>query len=138
MDRLEKFKSLFEILNKLLWINHMGYTLLDSESLKGKNLVIYGYGEIGKRVKEELELNNGKVKFVIDQSGVVIVDDIYAYTLLEDIPSTEGVVIICAPGECEDIKEELKKKGFREAYTISNLIDQLEKDILNYRNEIND
>lgn len=127
-DNKEKNKRLqkyYDLLN--LWIiNKNDGNRIDSYLLKRgwKKICIYGYGEIGKRLYEELlQSNEISIEAIIDNSfrNQKVVEDIKCYTLQDNLPSVD-VTIITPIFQIDDIIKDLNRKGVYNCVSIYDIL----------------
>lgn len=68
--RIDKFKSYFDIMNKWMMWKHEGRNLCEYFESEGyKKIAVYGMGELGNRLYEELKDTNIKIVFAIDRKS---------------------------------------------------------------------
>lgn len=96
--------------NKWLYLRNNNVKISSSSYFdKVNNVSIYGYGEVGKRLVEELE-NEGKViRFIVDSNAYFHYADYDFYTINEDFPETE-LMIVTDIGAYESLLPTLNKK----------------------------
>lgn len=107
--RLAKFEDYFAIANK--WLKNRNSGIYVSDYFNHHNyetIAIYGMGELGKRLYEELR-NQGKiVTFVMDRSAKGIEPGLNVYNVGEKIPSVD-VIVVTPTFDYTSIEEQLKK-----------------------------
>jgi hypothetical protein len=96
--------------NKWIYLRNNNVKISSSSYFdKVNSISIYGYGEIGKRLVEELE-NEGKViRFIVDSNAYFRYADYDFYTINEDFPKTE-LMIVTDIGAYESLLQTLNKK----------------------------
>ena len=106
MTREEKFVLYFKILNRWMYLKNCNIPFAESALLKDKSVAIYGLGELGKRLIEQFELEDRKVEYAIDKQAKLLFADFDLYTLEENLPNVD-VVVVTAVADFEEIKSEL-------------------------------
>lgn len=74
-----------------------------------KKVAIYGMGNIGERLLEELKGSSIEVVFAIDQNSDIIWADVEMYTLKEKLPEVDAI-IVTAFYFFDSIEKSLKEK----------------------------
>lgn len=108
--KIEKFKGYYYLLNQWLVLKQEGKSLEQYFVDNGyKTLAIYGMGELGNRLYEELK-NSKRVKteYVIDQNTTTY-SEVRMFDMEGTLPDVD-VVIVTAIFAFDDIREELIKK----------------------------
>lgn len=110
-----KFKGYYSLLNK--WIKLKNYTDRGLERYlieKGYlNVAIYGFGEIGKRLYEELKNSSVNVNYAIERSKKGAYEELPIYNMEDKLEITD-IVIVTIVAEVENIIRELwEQKGLR-------------------------
>lgn len=105
---------------KILYIDFLDRWLLWKEQndswadyFKNKNIenaAIYGMGRTGKHVKYELEKAGVRIAYVIDRSEKVLYGTEEHYSLNDELPMTD-LVIVTPLKEFEEIKKEIEQKN---------------------------
>lgn len=106
--KVDKFKSYYNMQNQWIQLKLEGKTL-ESFFLNKKyqNIAIYGMGEMGNRLCEELKGSQVQVKYGIDKNAYNTYADINVYSL-EDKLEAVDVVVVTAIFDFVKIEEELK------------------------------
>ena len=73
------------------------------------NAAIYGYGNVGRRVRYSLAVENFDVMYVIDRCEI-LERDVERYDISQQLPEVDVVIISIA--DDGDIKKTLRKRGF--------------------------
>ena len=106
------FKCYFNVLNNWLKIKNMNrsfQTFFDCNYIK--TVAIYGMGELGKRLYEELKLLNVDVLYGIDKNAKnLIIDGLDIITLEDSLPKVD-IIIITPVHYFEEIEKDILKKG---------------------------
>lgn len=74
------------------------------------NIAIYGVGEVGKRVSEELKDTNVKMVYAIDREAVSGTLDVNTYHMKDDVLPDVDAVIVTPIFHYRKIAKKLKKK----------------------------
>lgn len=107
--KIDKFKSYYNLLNQWLMIKQEGKSLeqyfLDNEY---QSIAIYGMGELGNRLYDELKGSSVQIKYAIDKNA----DSTYAeieVKELEDTLEKVDAVIVTAIFAFDEIEDELSE-----------------------------
>lgn len=105
----EKFRSYYELLNEWLKKQHEKTTLIPYfTEHEYKTIAIYGMGEIGKRLYEELKDSDIKVLYAIDQYDSY--DEILDIKLIDDDLPEVDAVIVTPVADFDEIYSKLSTK----------------------------
>lgn len=106
-EKVEKFKNYYNMLNQWLMIKQEGKSLekwfLDNEY---ETVAIYGMGEIGNRLYDELKNSNIQVKYGIDKSAGSTYSELEVYSIDDDLEDVD-VVVVTAIFAFDEIEEEI-------------------------------
>ncbi len=92
--RVQKFKSYYDILNVWLDIKQKGGSLEKYFIDNGyKTIAIYGMGELGSRLYEELRGTSVDVKYAIDKDAMSVGSELDVLELEDDLPSVDAIVV---------------------------------------------
>lgn len=93
-----KFKAYYNMLNQWIKLKNNGKNLEEYfQKNKYVNIAIYGMGEIGFRLLEELKESSVTVLFAIDKDGGTPFDEVSVYDLhSEDIPKEVDAIVVTA------------------------------------------
>lgn len=110
-QKIDKFKNYYNISNQWLVLKQEGKSLeqffIDN---KYKTVAIYGMGELGNRLYDELkDSNNIQVKYAIDRNAASTYAEIEILELEAGLPEVD-VIVVTAVFAFDEIEEELKKK----------------------------
>lgn len=95
--KVHKFKTYYNILNQWLKMKNEGKGLAEYFiKHKWKEVAIYGMGEIGCRLYEELENSAVKIVYAVDKEGGSVYEGLKVYTLEEDWPTADVLVVTAA------------------------------------------
>lgn len=107
---VEKFKSYYSMLNQWLALKQQGKTLekyfIDNNY---KTIAIYGMGEMGKRLYDELKDTSIKVKYAIDKEASSIYSELEVVDKDERFEEVDAIVIT-ATFAYSEIERELREK----------------------------
>ena len=107
--KVEKFKNYYNMLNQWLVLKQEGKNLSSFfESNEYKTIAIYGMGEMGNRLYDELKNTNIEIKYAIDKNA----DS--TYTELEVIDPEDSyedvdVIVVTATFAFEDIESKVSE-----------------------------
>lgn len=108
--KVDKFKSYYNMLNQWLLLKQEGKTLEEYFVNNGyKNIAIYGMGEMGRRLYDELKDSDITVKYAVDENASGIYTEIEIFSKDEEYPDAD-VIIVTAIFAFDIIEKELQKK----------------------------
>lgn len=93
-DKYIKFKQYYNMLNQWIWIKHNGKSISSLFYNKGiHSIAIYGMGEIGWRLKEELDKTEISVLYGINNSLCESEDTFKIVTLEDELQQVDSIVV---------------------------------------------
>lgn len=93
-DKVFKFKSYYNMLNQWLMLKNEGKKLETYFIENGfKTVAIYGMGEMGNRLYEELKESSIEVKYAIDKDADSVYSDLEVKNLDDDLEKVDAVVV---------------------------------------------
>lgn len=96
-NRICRLKSYYSILNQWLMIKNEGKQVSTFFIDRGYyNIAIYGVGELGNRLIEELKTSDIKIKYGIDKNASSVYSEIEVVDLEEDLPKVDAIVVTAA------------------------------------------
>lgn len=105
-----KFKAYYNMLNQWLSFKQNGKGLESYFIKKGyEEIAIYGMGEVGNRLYDELKATRIKVQYVIDKNAENTYSELDVYNLEDDLPNVDAI-IVSPVFAFNEIKEQLSKK----------------------------
>lgn len=109
-EKVDKFKNYYNMLNHWLALKQEGKSL-ETYFVENniKTLAIYGVGEMGNRIYDELKDSEIVVKYGIDKSGGGTFADLEIFTLEEDLEEVDAI-IVTAVFAFDEIEELVSKK----------------------------
>lgn len=108
--KVDKFKNYYSLLNQWLLLKQEGKSLEDYFVGKGiKTVAIYGMGEMGNRLYDELKNSQIKVLYGIDKEASTVYSELEVIEC-EEISEDVDVIVVTAVFAFEEIAEELKNK----------------------------
>lgn len=108
--RIDKFKSYYNMLNQWLCIKQENRNLTEYfKENNYKRIAVYGLGEMGSRLIDELKNSEIEVAYGIDKNIDNVFCDITAYSVddMEDILDKVDAVIVTAIFAYDEIEEQL-------------------------------
>lgn len=110
IKKIEKFKNYYNLLNQWL-INKNEGKSLETYFLNNNynTIAIYGMGELGNRLYEEIKNTNIKVKYAIDKNADSVYSNLDVVNMEEDFEMVD-VVVITATFDYDVIKDEISTK----------------------------
>lgn len=108
--KVDKFKSYYNLLLQWLEIKQEGKNLVSYfEENNYKKIAIYGMGELGNRLYEELKGTEIEVKYAIDKNAENTYSELDVYTIDEQLEEVDAVVV-SAIFAFDEIEKELSDK----------------------------
>lgn len=108
--KIDKFKNYYSMLNQWLTLKQENKSLLQYfEKNNYKDVAIYGMGELGNRLFEELKNTNVNVVYAIDKEAASVYSSISIYEENDDLPEAD-VLVVTATFAFEEIVEDLTQK----------------------------
>lgn len=119
--RVKKFEDYFSILNSWLKLSNRGDRVQDY-FLKNsfRRVGIYGMGELGKRLYEELEKSDVEIVFAMDKGGYNLPNGLRMVNETEEIPSVD-VIVVTPTFDYSNIENSLKQRTHNKIVSISEL-----------------
>lgn len=121
-----KFRTYYNILNRWLQLKQDGVNLgqyfIDNNI---QNIAIYGMGELGSRLYNELKNTNIEIKYAIDKEGDRMYSIIDTYTLDDDIEIVDAI-IVTAVFDFDFIRRKLSKKISCQIISLEDVVFNLE------------
>ncbi|MDE5779182.1 MAG: hypothetical protein K2I10_11840 [Lachnospiraceae bacterium] len=107
-EKIEKFKEYYNLLNQWLMIKQQGKNLEDYfRNHAYYKIAIYGMGELGNRLYDELKNTQVRVVYAIDQSANQICVDL-PICMKDDLDKPEvDAIIVSAVFAFDEIRESL-------------------------------
>ncbi|MCI8377476.1 MAG: hypothetical protein HFH72_03035 [Lachnospiraceae bacterium] len=126
LAKIEKFKGYYYMLNQWLMLKQEGKSLEQYFVDNGyKAVAIYGMGEMGNRLYEELKGSNEvKVEYVIDQNTAAY-SEVKIFGLEEEFPSVD-VIVVTATFAYDEIKEALLQKSNALVVSLNDVIYEID------------
>ncbi len=107
-NKVDKFKGYYNMLNQWLVLKNEGKKLDKYFIHHGyKTIAIYGMGELGNRLYEELRNSEIEVKYAIDKKADSTYSELDVYNLEDGLEEVD-VVVVTAIFDYEKIEEELE------------------------------
>lgn len=92
--KIKKFKNYYNLANKWLIINNQGRNIAEYFDKNGwHNIAIYGIGELGNRLYEELLESNVKIHYAIDKEASNRYSNIKVLTMDDDLEPVDVIIV---------------------------------------------
>ena len=109
-ERVNKFKSYYNILNQWIILNHAGKKLEQFFiNHNYKEIAVYGMGEIGNRLYEELKGSSVDIKYVIDKNAGSAYSESEIFTPEDKLEEVDAIIVTTVFA-FEEIRSMLDKK----------------------------
>jgi len=109
-EKVDKFKSYYEMLNQWLIIKQEGKSLEQYFIDNGyKTVAIYGMGEMGNRLYTELQSGKVEIRYAVDENADGIYSDLEILSREDEFKEVD-VMVVTATFAFDEIVEELRKK----------------------------
>lgn len=124
-EKIYKFKGYYSLLNQWLSIKQSGRGLEEYFIANGyKTIAIYGMGELGLRLYEELKNSKEvEIKYAVDQ-GAALCEELEILGLDDSLPEVD-VIVVTATFVFEEIAKMLREKTEGEIISLDDIIDEL-------------
>lgn len=118
----KRFQSYYYALNQWLILKN-GNMSLEKYFIENdcKNIAIYGIGELGKRLYEELSGSSINIKYFIDKKVNSVYNEIPVYSLEEELEEVD-IIVITPIYDFDEIKKTLVKITDSEIVSLNNII----------------
>lgn len=95
MAENDRNKKKFDLMCQWMKLKIQGISLMEFfQDRRLQSIAIYGMGEIGQLMYDELALENeALIRYAIDQTGMRYVDSLPTYRLDKDLPKVDAIVI---------------------------------------------
>lgn len=121
-QKVDKFKSYYGMLNQWLALRQEGRNLSEYfESHAYKTVAIYGMGEMGNRLYEELQGSSISVKYGIDKNAVFPESDLKIVDLEEKLEDVD-IIVVTAIFAFDEIEEQLMLKTDCEIKSLEDIV----------------
>ena len=109
-EKVNKFKSYYNMLNQWLYLKQNDKSITKYfEDNNYKSIAIYGMGEMGSRLYDDLRNSDISVKYAIDKKAVGTYEDLVVYDLEDEFEDVD-VIIVSAVSAFDEIEDELSDK----------------------------
>jgi uncharacterized HAD superfamily protein len=110
IERVNKFKSYYNILNQWITLQHKGKKIEQYFIMNNYNkIAIYGMGEIGKRIYEELNNTSIEVRYSIDKNAESTNSELEVRSLNDELEEVDAIIVTTAFAY-DEIKNSLVQK----------------------------
>lgn len=111
--KVDKFKSYYNMLNQWIILKQEGKSLSKYFKLNNyKTVAIYGMGEMGNRLYDELKNSDIEVKYAVDQNASSTYSELEVMDKEDDFDNVD-VMVVTATFAFDEIEEEISEKvGF--------------------------
>lgn len=109
-EKVDKFKGYYNMLNQWLILKQEGKNL--SEYFKENNyktVAIYGMGEMGNRLYDELKGSDIEVKYAVDKNAASTYSELEVIELEDDFDTVDAMVVT-ATFAFDEIEEKISDK----------------------------
>ena len=123
----EKTRTNLDILSAWIRLVNCGISLTEHPSFKGvSHVAIYGYGIIGKLLKNLFEASGITVDYILDRNADKLNGDVRMIPLTKDIPKVD-LIIISLPNYYHEIMDQFHRYGISGYVLIDEIISELER-----------
>lgn len=93
-ERIDKFYGYFQLVNQWLLLKNQNKSLVTYfEQNNYKNIAIYGMGELGNRLYEELKGTDVKIAYAIDKKAERIFSDVNVVTMDDELERVDAIIV---------------------------------------------
>ena len=108
-EKINKFKGYYNILNKWFALKSAGEKVENYFIKRGyEQIAIYGMGELGSRLVEELKDSKVQVVYGIDSKPATAYGEVIVYGIEEELPSAD-IIVVTPTFAFEDIRQNLEQ-----------------------------
>lgn len=123
-DKINKFKSYYNMLNQWLILKQQGKTLEQYFVDNGyKTIAIYGMGEMGNRLYDELKESSIQVAYAIDQETSKYIE-IASRSPQEQLDGVD-VIVVTAVFAFEEIKNNISTKASCPIVSLEDIVNEV-------------
>lgn len=109
-EKIDKFKSYYNMLNQWLILKQEGKNLAKFFADNHyKTIAIYGMGEMGNRLYDELKDTDITVKYAIDKNAASTYSELEVFELEDELEPVDAV-IVTAVFAFDEIEQDLSKQ----------------------------
>lgn len=122
--KIAKFKNYYNMLNQWLALKQEGKSLeryfVENDY---KKIAIYGMGEMGNRLYEELKGTSIEIAYAIDKNSSSIYSELDFYELEDELPKVD-VIVITATFAFDEIVKTLEENVDMEVVSLEDVVYQ--------------
>lgn len=108
--KVDKYKGYYEMLNQWLNLKQQGKSLAQYFTDHNyKTIAIYGMGEMGNRLYEDLKHTELHILYAIDKEAMSSYSELKMFELEDKLPEVDAI-IVTATFAYEEIEEKLNQK----------------------------
>lgn len=109
-EKVDKFKGYYNMLNQWLILKQEGKNLSEYfQSNQHKTIAIYGMGEMGNRLYDELKNTDVSVKYAVDKNASGTYSELNVIDPEDEFENVD-VIVVTATFAFDEIVEELREK----------------------------
>ena len=121
----DRYRGYWQIMDQWLRLLETGKSIADWLRENGyKNFAVYGYGMLGKHLMHQIEQENMKPDYIIDQNREKNSGDVPMKTLEDKLPPTD-LIIVTVQYDFFSIREKLKKQVETDIHSLGWLIEKI-------------
>lgn len=125
LEKINKFKGYYNILNTWMTLKNEGKQVSSYFVENGyKSIAIYGMGEMGNRLYEELKESNIEIKYAVDKTAYFTYPELEIMDVEDELPKVDAI-IVTATFAFEVIEDKLKDKVDFPIISLEDVIFQL-------------
>lgn len=121
---LSKYIRLNRMMNRWVQIKQEGKKITDYTKDRYKTIAIYGFGYAGERLQDDFENDGIKIDYIIDQNANNLVSSIEIYSMQDELPEVD-LVIVTSIMEFSEIKKMLGCKIDSEVVSLEEILFEL-------------
>lgn len=124
-EKVYKFKGYYNMLNQWLILKNENKSIIEYFKKNSYNTIaVYGIGEMGNRLIEELENSDIVIKYAIDKNSGGLYANIPVLDMDDHLDEVD-VIVVTATFAFNEIAEELRKKTSANIISLEDLIYEL-------------
>lgn len=124
-QQIQKYRQFYRVFYKWLKVRQDGKSIADYiDENRVRNIAIYGFGDVGRLLYNELELQGVHVAEILDKRDIEI-GELIAKLKKPLEGNRQNTVIVTAMSDFEEIEKELKQAGYKEVLSFEDIVNAI-------------
>ena len=124
IDSQSRIKKERGVYNRWLYLILHGVSLLSHDKLKNKDIAVYGLGDLGRRLVDEMQLEGVAPLFIVDRKADTFFLDVPVLFPGKEMPKADSIVVTVI-NEYEEIKKSMSSLFDGEIVSLEEIVDNL-------------